>query len=206
MRFVTLIPEIWCSAKHLERRMLRASMISKKRYGESGHPCLRPLSLLKKLVGSPLIRTAILALVTQERVQVIKESPKPTAWRMSLKKSQSTQSDDLLQMVEDSRITGKIAGGINSTFLVLIPKDGSLVSFNDYRPISLCNLIYKIISRVISNRIKPLLEKSLSAEQSGFLKGKRIQDAIGAAHECLHSIKQKNQKALVIVSLTQASF
>jgi hypothetical protein len=97
--------------------------------------------------------------------------------------------EELLQMVEDTRITGKIAGGINSTFLVLIPKDDSPITCNDYRPISRCNLIYKIISKVISNRIKPFLGRSLSAEQLGFLKGRRIQDAIGAAHECLHSIK-----------------
>jgi hypothetical protein len=106
--------------------------------------------------------------------------------------------EELLQMVEDTRIKGKIAGSINSTFLVLIPKESSPVSFADFRPISLCNLIYKIISKVISNRIKPFLGRCLSAEQLGFLKGRRIHDAIGAAHECLHSIKQKNLKALVM--------
>jgi hypothetical protein len=105
---------------------------------------------------------------------------------------------DLLQMVEDSRIKGKISGSLNSTFLVLIPKENNSLSFNDYRPISLCNLIYKVISKVISNRIKPFLGRSLSAEQLGFLKGRRIQDAIGAAHECIHNIKQKNLKALVM--------
>jgi hypothetical protein len=101
-------------------------------------------------------------------------------------------------MVEDTRITGKIVGGINSTFLVLIPKDNCPKTFNDFRPISLCNLIYKIISKVISNRLKPILGKSLSAEQLGFLKGRRIHDAIGAAHECLHGIKQKKLKALIL--------
>jgi hypothetical protein len=105
---------------------------------------------------------------------------------------------DLLQMVEDSRIKGKISKSLNSTFLVLIPKENNSISFNDYRPISLCNLIYKVISKVISNRMKPFLERSLSAEQLGFLKGRRIQDAIGAAHESIHNIKQKNLKALVM--------
>jgi hypothetical protein len=105
---------------------------------------------------------------------------------------------DLLRMVEDTRIRGKISGDLNSTFLVLIPKIDSPLSFDDYRPISLCNLIYKIVSKVISNRIKPFLGRGLSAEQLGFLKGRRIQDAIGAAHECIHSIKQKNLKALIL--------
>ena len=101
-------------------------------------------------------------------------------------------------MVEDSRLNGKVIGSINSTFLALIPKENNSVSFNDYRPISLCNLIYKIISKVLSNRIKPFLEICLSVKQMGFLKGRRIQDAIGASHEGLHSIKKKNTKALVL--------
>jgi hypothetical protein len=105
---------------------------------------------------------------------------------------------DLLQMVEDSRLKGKISGSLNATFLVLIPKEKLPLSFNDFRPISLCNLVYKLISKVISNRIKPFLGRSLSAEQLGFLKGRRIQDAIGAAHECIHSIKQQNLKALIM--------
>jgi hypothetical protein len=105
---------------------------------------------------------------------------------------------DLLQMVEYSHIKGKIHGSLNSTFLVLIPKKNNSLSFNDYRLISLCNLIYKVISKVISNRINPFLERCISVEQLGFLKGRRIQDAIGATHECIHSIKQKNLKAVVM--------
>lgn len=108
-------------------------------------------------------------------------------------------STDLLQMmIEDTHTKGKVTKSLNSTFLVLIPKENNAVSFNDYRPISLCNLIYKIVSKVISNRMKPYLERNLSAEQLGFLKGRRIHDAIGAAHECIHSIKQKNLKALIL--------
>jgi hypothetical protein len=99
---------------------------------------------------------------------------------------------DLLEMVEDSRRKGQLCGGINSTFLALIPKVNKPVSFDDYRPISLCNLIYKVISKILANRIKPILSKCLSSEQLGFLKGRRIQDAIGTTHESLHSIKKKN--------------
>jgi hypothetical protein len=51
---------------------------------------------------------------------------------------------------------------------------------------------------VIANRIKPILSRELSSEQLGFLKGKQILDSIGKAQECLHNIKAKKQKALIL--------
>jgi hypothetical protein len=50
--------------------------------------------------------------------------------------------EDLLAMVKDSRLLGSITGGLNSTFLTLIPKANKPTSFEDFRPISLCNLCY----------------------------------------------------------------
>jgi hypothetical protein len=99
--------------------------------------------------------------------------------------------EDILAMVEESRTSGAIPGGLNATFLTLIPKANNPSSFDDFRPISLCNLTYKTISKVIANCIKPLLSKALSLEQMGFLKGRNIQDVIGTYHERLHSIKKK---------------
>ena len=102
--------------------------------------------------------------------------------------------DDLLDLVEDSRITGKIQKSLNSTFLALIPKENSPRTFGDYKPITLCNLCYKLISKVITNRIKPILSRVLSVEQLGFLKGKQILDVVGMTHECIHNIKKKIKK------------
>jgi hypothetical protein len=105
---------------------------------------------------------------------------------------------DLLELVEDTRLSGKVVGALNSTFLTLIPKSASPTTFGDYRPISLCNLCYKLISKIIATRIKPILSRFLSQEQLGFLKGRQILDAIGTAQECLHSIKRKKSKALIL--------
>jgi len=86
--------------------------------------------------------------------------------------------DYLLELVEDSRTRGKIQRSLNSTFLALIPKENFPWTFGDFRPIALCNLCYKLISKVIANRIKPILSRALLAEQLGFLKGRQIPDAI----------------------------
>jgi hypothetical protein len=101
-------------------------------------------------------------------------------------------------MIEESRKSGSITGSLNSTFLALIPKENNPTNFGDFRPISLCNLCYKLISKIIANQIKPILSSTLSEEQLGFLKGRRIQDAIGTTHECLHSITKKKTKSLIL--------
>jgi hypothetical protein len=100
--------------------------------------------------------------------------------------------------MEDNRLRGKVIGAINSTFLTLIPKANTPSSFGDYRPISLYNLCYKLISKIIATRIKPFLSRILSIEQLGFLKGHQILDAIGTAHKCLHNIKTEKSKALIL--------
>jgi hypothetical protein len=106
--------------------------------------------------------------------------------------------DELLEVVEDSRIRGEVVRAINSTFLALIPKVNKPSTFGDFRPIALCNLCYKLIAKIVANRIKPILSQTLSGEQLGFLKGRQILDAIGTTQECLHSIKLKNLKALIL--------
>jgi hypothetical protein len=98
--------------------------------------------------------------------------------------------------VEESRIKGKIIGALNATFVALIPKSDKPESFDGFRPISLCNLLYKVISKIIAVRIKDFLSKGITKEQFGFLENKQINEAIGIAQEALHSIKTKKSKAI----------
>ena len=71
-------------------------------------------------------------------------------------------------------------------------------TFNDFHLIALCNLCYKIFSKIIAKCIRPILYCALSEEQFGFLKGRQIIDAIGIAQECLHGIKDKKLQALIL--------
>ena len=112
---------------------------------------------------------------------------------------------DLLAVVEESRQAGFIHGPINDTFIALIPKSDHAEGFDDYRPISLCNCLYKIISKVISRRLKEVLSQPISSEQFGFLEGRQIHEAIGVAQEGLHSMKVQKQKGAVIkIDLSKA--
>ena len=80
--------------------------------------------------------------------------------------------EDLLRVIDLSWISGKIPAVFNSTFLTLIPKIDHPLSFEDFRPISLCNFVYKIIGKIISIRIRNVLGRCISDEQFGFLPGR----------------------------------
>jgi exonuclease III len=79
----------------------------------------------------------------------------------------------------------------NHTNIALIPKVDNPSRVNQFRPISLTNFNYKIISKILANRFKPLLHKIVSPMQSAFLKGRSIHDNTILAHEVFHSMKNK---------------
>ena len=106
--------------------------------------------------------------------------------------------DDFLEVVELSRIDGCVSKSFSSTLLTLITKCDKPTSFSDFHLISIYNLIYKVISKVISNRIKPKMVKVLSKEEFGFLDNRQITKVVGIIHECLHSIKLKKMKELIL--------
>jgi hypothetical protein len=76
---------------------------------------------------------------------------------------------DLVRVIEESRVFGRIVAAFNTTFIALIPKFYNSFGFDECMPISLSNCIYKIISKIISKRMKELLSKTVSQEQFGFL-------------------------------------
>jgi hypothetical protein len=82
------------------------------------------------------------------------------------------------------------AAGVNDTAIVLIPKGDNPEELKDFRPISLCNVIYKVISKCLVNRLRPWLGEIISPEQSAFVPGRMITDNAIIAFECIHAIQK----------------
>jgi len=98
------------------------------------------------------------------------KSPGPDGWNQEFFSSFfDLMSSDLLRVVEESRMLGRVEGALNSTFVTLIPKDSNPSSLSNYRPISLCKFVYKVISKIIACRIKGKLSECISFEKFGFL-------------------------------------
>jgi hypothetical protein len=86
---------------------------------------------------------------------------------------------------------GTLPDGINHTTIVLIPKIKNPRDMKHFGPISLCNVIYKICSKVLANRMRGLLEAIISEEQSAFVPGQLITDNVLTVYECIHYLKRK---------------
>jgi hypothetical protein len=93
-------------------------------------------------------------------------APRPYGFTMDILKScWDVVKYDIYGIVEDSRHSNSILKYLGSTFITLIPKENEARTPDRFRPIALCNVVYKIISKVIANIIKPLLPILISKEQ-----------------------------------------
>ncbi len=101
--------------------------------------------------------------------------------------------NDVTSAILDFLQSGQMLKSINYTHIALIPKILAPDSMTHFRPISLCNVLYKIISKVLANRLKPILNHVISGSQSAFVPGRLITDNILVAFEALHYLKTKRK-------------
>jgi hypothetical protein len=98
--------------------------------------------------------------------------------------------EEITSAVREFFRSGFMPDGVNDTAVVLIPKILHPEKLVDFRPISLCNVVYKIVSKCMVNRLRPLLGELISPNQSAFVPGRMITDNALISFECLHAIQQ----------------
>lgn len=105
---------------------------------------------------------------------------------------------EVWQVVEATRNSRALLSEINNTFFTLIPKKNESMEPGDFRPISLCNTIYKILSKCLANRLKTLLSRIISEEQMGFVPNKLILDGIIIAQEIVHTAQITKEPSMLM--------
>lgn len=102
--------------------------------------------------------------------------------------------DDIYKKVRKILNEGAPLQEWNETTITLIPKVKKAERIKDYRPISLCNVCYKVVAKVIANRWRCVLDKVIDDNQSAFIPGRLITDNILIGFECMHWLRKSKSK------------
>jgi len=134
------------------------------------------------------------------------KSPGPDGMTMAfLPANWDTLRSDVLRMFSEFYHTGKFVASLNATFIGLIPKKANAEDIRDYRPISLVGCIYKLLSKVLAQRLRGVIGSLISENQNAFVGGRQILDAVLIANELIDSrIKSRVPRVVCRLDIEKA--
>lgn len=113
-----------------------------------------------------------------------RKAPGPDGFNFNfIKANWDTIKGDVFAAVHHFEIAGTFGAGCNSSFISLIPKTKDPLLISDFRPISLIGCLYKIVSKVLTKRLKGVLEDVVSGTQKAFIQDRQITDGIMIVNE-----------------------
>ncbi|KAI9154331.1 hypothetical protein LWI28_024522 [Acer negundo] len=98
---------------------------------------------------------------------------------------------DVVLAVYDFFITGVIFPGLNSSFIVLLPKLRDSISVDQFHPIVLSNFLFKISSKILADRLARVAARIISPQQFGFIRDRHIEDCIALTSDCVNVLQKK---------------
>lgn len=194
------ISEVIC--KFYSTLFTASNMEEENTVDEALQPCVTQ-EQNEKLIGIPSfseIKKATFAIHPDK-------APGPDGFSASFFQSNwETVGDAVTREIQLFFITGYLPSSMNKTFVRLIPKIQTASKVEEYRPIALCNVFFKIISNLLSLRLKPMLSSIISEHQSAFIPARAISDNVLITHEVLHFLKaSKAEKRCTMTVKTDMS-
>lgn len=111
--------------------------------------------------------------------------------------------EDVLDMLSDLHRSGSFVKSINVTFTVLVPKKERAKDISDFRPISLVSRLYKLITKVLANRLSKILHLLIDECQHVFVAGRQISDTFMIANDVVDGMVH-NKRSGILCKLEKA--
>jgi len=105
---------------------------------------------------------------------------------------------DVVRAILFFQSSGYVPRGCNSSFITLVPKKANPSELNEFRPISLVCCIYKILSKVLMNRLSKVLPSVIDVNQSAFLEGRGLMNNVLVANETVHFLKKEKKSGVMV--------
>ncbi|GKV50623.1 hypothetical protein SLEP1_g57323 [Rubroshorea leprosula] len=105
--------------------------------------------------------------------------------------------EDFINFFSEFHRNGKLVRGLNSSFIALIPKKLNAVELKDFRPISLIGCVYKLLAKVLANRLKSVISEIVNDTQSAFVGGRQLVDSVLVLNEVVDEVKKRKKPAFV---------
>ncbi|GKV49607.1 hypothetical protein SLEP1_g56348 [Rubroshorea leprosula] len=129
------------------------------------------------------------------------KAPRPDGFNFKfIKEMWEVIKGDILGFVDDFQKHGKLVGGVNSSFIVLIPKVDNPQKIEEFRPISLVGVMYKVIAKLLAHKLSSILNGVIGENQMAFIGGRQLANSVVIVNETIDEA-QKGKKAGFIFKL-----
>ncbi|GKV39565.1 hypothetical protein SLEP1_g47323 [Rubroshorea leprosula] len=126
------------------------------------------------------------------------KAPGPDGYNFNfIKFAWNSLKEDFVSFFGEFHQHGRLVKGLNSSFLTLIPKKLNSVELKDFRPISLIGCIYKLLAKVLANKLKVVMSQIISDTQSAFVGGRQLVDGVLVLNEVVEKVKRRKHQAFI---------